>query len=600
MKNGARSLARQPRRAIALAHVVLLVFLLADPASAQFGPVQHDGFLEYQFRVNRAEDSPGTEAHLATWRAHASTWVWQPYILQLDGSLGLTQGKDASSNSEQTSTFVTGGLYANAFARSRFPFRAFFESRDSRAEGGIVERDRVIRTWGFLQQYSPQRGGRLSVEFRNDDLDELIQDGIRRVQNTNSELWQINGSKLFGRNEFRLASSFRDTSRNELMQSEERDMVNLRHRFRTSPRFFIEDTTFFTSERIAYDTRNTQRRFLQFNGMSNWRPDTKKPLLVIGRLIAQGIDAGEQGFESGSENFILTGSANYQFSPKLTLSGNLGVTNMMPDNEPDESEGFQRIRATYRADSTDLGKVQYTWGASGEAGNRKERTNGNDTVQDIAGDFNHTLSRFMALSGGRQLQFSLSQQIAALVDTDDRRGQTLVHSAFLTLNRQNGRMSNYLRLSASDRRAFGDIDGTFQLVTLQGSVRMQVSRKRSWNGGVTLQYNSNSAQMPDEGERDNSAFTYSVNLSFLERDLFKVQELNFLSELRLLSSDFRSNDILDQGIGVDPDRDDASWRNRLDYRIGRLELQLLADVREINNRWMSQVFFTVRRYYGGV
>ena len=104
--------------------------------------------------------------------------------------------------------------------------------------------------------------------------------------------------------------------------------------------------------------------------------------------------------------------------------------------------------------------------------------------------------------------------------------------------------------------------------------------------------------MLNEEERDDTAFTYSVNLSYVERDLFKVPRLNFLSELRLLSSDFRSNDILDQEIGVDPDRDDKSWRNRLDYRVGRLELQLLADVRDINNRWMSQVFFTVRRYYG--
>jgi hypothetical protein len=161
-------------------------------------------------------------------------------------------------------------------------------------------------------------------------------------------------------------------------------------------------------------------------------------------------------------------------------------------------------------------------------------------------------------------------------------------------------MSNYLRLSASDRRANGDRDGTFQLVTLQGSVRMQVSRKRSWNGGITLQYNSNSTTMWDEEERDDSSYTYSANLSYMEFDLFKVRRLNFLSELRLLSSDFRSDDLLDQGIGVDPDRDDKSWRNRLDYRVGRLELQLLADVREINNRWMSQVFFTVRRYYGAI
>jgi hypothetical protein len=605
MVKGARSLDRRTGRAVTLARVVYAAFLISaffvsESASAQFGPVQHDGFLEYQFRINRSEDAPDYTTNLASWRAHASTWVWRPYILQLDGTLGLTRGADKNSDVKQQSSFVTGAFHASAFPRSRFPFRAYFETRDSRVDGGVFERDLVTRTWGFLQQYSPQKGGRLSIDFKQVDTDELLEDGIRRPRNTVSDLWQIHGAKSLGRNEFRLLGSLRDISRNELLQSENRKVLNLRHRFRTSPRFFIEDTTFYSDERIDFDSSNTQRRFLQFNGVSTWRPQTKKPLLVIGRALAQGVDAGPVGFESGSKNFILTGAANYQFSSHVTLSGNIGVTSLVPDDNPDESSAFQRIRATYRSDNFDLGNMVYTWGGSAEAGNRREPNNGDDSIQDIAGNLNHSLSRFVNFTSGRLLQVSFSQQLAALVNTDDINGQTLVHSAFLTLSRQNGRMSNYLRLSASDRRAFGHRDGTFQLVTLQGSARMQLSRKRSWNGGVTLQYNNNSTSMLNEEERDDSAFTYSVNLSYVERDLFKVPRLNFLSELRLLSSDFRSDDILDQGIGVDPDRDDKSWRNRLDYRVGRLELQLLADVRDINNRWMSQVFFTVRRYYGDI
>jgi len=600
MNIGAQGPVRQLRRTIALAGLVLVTQLLPGAATAQLGPIQHDGFLEYQYRLNRSEDGPGYNTNLATWRTHASTFVWQPYILQLDGSLGLTRGRDSNSENSQKTSFVTGSLFANLFPRSHFPFRTFFEARDSRVDGGIFDRNRVTRTWGFLQQYSPIRGGRLSVDFRQVDTDELFEDGLRAPREFVSNIWQVHGSKSLGRNEFRLLSTFRDISRTELMQSEKRNTINLRHRFRTSPRFFVEDTTFFSDERIALDSNDTHRRFLQFNGMSTWRPQTERPLLVIGRALAQGIDAGPSGFESGSTNIILTGSANYQFTRQFTIAGNVGVTTLDPDNLPDESSVFQRLRGLYRADSFGVGRMQYTWGGALEVGNRRQRTNGKDSVQDVAGNFNHSLSRIAMLSGGKQLQVSFSQQVAAVRDTDDLREQSLVHSIFLTLNRQKGRASSYVRLSASDRRGFGDKDGVFQLVTLQGSSRMQVSRNRSWNGGVTLQYNNRSAEMADEEKRDESSFTYSVNLSYIERDLFKVPYLNFLSELRLLSSDFRSSDILDQGIGMDPDRDDKSWRNRLDYRIGRLELQLLADVREINNQWASQVFFSVRRYYGSI
>jgi len=93
MVKGARSLDRQMGRAVALARIAFVAplisaFLISKSASAQFGPVQHDGFLEYQFRINRSEGTPDYTTNLASWRAHASTWVWRPYILQLDGSPG--------------------------------------------------------------------------------------------------------------------------------------------------------------------------------------------------------------------------------------------------------------------------------------------------------------------------------------------------------------------------------------------------------------------------------------------------------------------------------------------------------------------------------
>jgi hypothetical protein len=594
---GARRHNRQPGRAIALALAACLLPL--GVTQAQFGPFQHDGYLEYQYRLNRSEGNPGFDTHLATWRAHASTWVWQPYILQLDGNLGLTRSTDSDGVQRRESSFVTGGLFAQLFPRSHFPFRAYYEARDTRVEGGLFDRDSVSNTWGFLQQYSARRGGRLSIDYRNADTDELFEDGIRAPRKFNSSVWQVNASKAFGKNDFRLLTAFRDLSRQEREQSEKRNTLSLRHRFRTSPRFFIEDTTFFSDERIALDGRDTARRFLQFNGMSTWRPETRRPLMVIMRALAQGADAGPVGLERGTTNLVLTGSANYQVTPNVTLSGIAGLTSADADEAEEENQAFQRLRAMYRSDSIPLGRLQYNWGASGEAGNRRETNGIDETTQDVAGNFSHSLSEVFSFNGGSQLQLSFSQQVAAIRDSQDRDEQSLVHSLFATWSRQLGRSSHYVRLSASDRRLSGDKDDTFQLVTLQGSSRMQVNRNRSLNGGITVQYNSTTATMWDDWERDNSSVTYSANFSYVERDLFKVPRLNFISELRLLSSDFRSNDILDQGIVVDPDRDDASWRNRLDYRVGLLELQLLAEVREINNSWMSQVFLSIRRHYGG-
>jgi len=133
---------------------------------------------------------------------------------------------------------------------------------------------------------------------------------------------------------------------------------------------------------------------------------------------------------------------------------------------------------------------------------------------------------------------------------------------------------------------------------------MRFTRNRSLNGGITLQYSNNVSEMVMDSEMgltdemDNAAFTYGIDLTYRERDLFNVERLNFLSELRLLSRELRSDNFFDQEIGLDAERSDQVWRNELDYTVGKLELRLLTDVREINNRWTSQVFFRVRRYYG--
>jgi hypothetical protein len=96
---------------------------------------------------------------------------------------------------------------------------------------------------------------------------------------------------------------------------------------------------------------------------------------------------------------------------------------------------------------------------------------------------------------------------------------------------------------------------------------------------------------------DNSSVGYSVNLSYSHRDLFEIRNLRFQSELRLLSRDFDNGDEFEEDITVDSKRSDRVWRNEVNYRIGRLEFRLLADLRDIDNRWASSVFLGVRRYY---
>ena len=336
----------------------------------------------------------------------------------------------------------------------------------------------------------------------------------------------------------------------------------------------------------------------QFNGRSNWQPRTKRPLTVTGRMTLRAIESGTDGFESNISSASLIGTAIYQATTRLTLSGNLAVVNSMPEEGADSSSVLQRARASYRGDIIELGRYRYDWGGTLEAGNSRQRSHGEDSVQDGFASLYHGLSRAAQLGAGRQLNFSITQRVSSRADSLDRNEDSLSHTLSASLNRLRGRTSSYVRLSATDRRSTGTRESTFQLVSLQAASRMQVSRKRSLNGGLHVQYSSNSRTDEEDQSMAGSAVSYGANLSYNERDIFSVRNLDFLSELRWFSSEFRNDDMFDRATEILDQRESNFWRNSLYYRVGLLQLQLNANIRESNGSRHHTIYFIVRRYYG--
>lgn len=564
----------------------------------QAAEVRHKGFLEYQYRRFDYQDAPANAVHLATWRADVATWLWQPWILALNGSLGLTATQNARGDSSQGGNLVTGALVANVLPRSPFPFRAFVDSRDSRIESDISALDLRTLSYGFMQQLAPRGGGgRLALEYRHTDSDELYADGARIPRDFSTDHWQLSANKALGRNDLNLLTAVRFTERADTSDSQERQSLSLRHRFRAGPRFFLEDTTFYSDERIELDGMDLARRFAQFNAITTWRPDVGRPLLLTGRALLQGTDSGSSDDMSGAAAAVLTAAASYQWSPNFTLSGNVGAVRNDRDTAEAEDRYFQRLRTTYRADDTDFLGAAYRWSVTAEAANVREST-ASESVRDVGASLEHGLTRTVFARDRYQLQLSLSQQLSTLYTTGHGRERGVLNSAFATFTHHGDQSTSYLRLSATDRRLYGVRRTKFRLANFQLSTRARVGRNRSLNGSVSLQYSRN--DIPDDVffATDNRALSYSANLSFSQRELFAVQRLNLLSEIRWLSSDFQSEDPFDRDFERDTEREDRVWRNRLDYRVGRLEFRLTADLREINGGRSGQVFLQIRRYYG--
>ena len=566
--------------------------------AAQMGPLRHYGYLEYQQQLIQGDELPRLSRNAATWRTHATTWFWRPYILQVEGDLGLTRGLSETSDFEETGTSLSGGIYAQLFPRSRFPLLAFFEQRDSRTDGGPVDRDVISSSWGLRQSLSSERLGNYSLGYRRLNVEESYVDGLDVKGDSISDLLEVTGSKSLGRNRFDFTGSSQDLDRQVEMLKENRRVLNLRHQFNTGPRFIIDDTTFYSDERLFHDGRVRNRRLLQFNGRASWQPQTQRPLRVTGRTVLRATEVGSGGAESSMSSGSLSGTAVYRATDRLTLSGTIAFVESMPEHSENSTSVLQLARASYRGDMIDLGLVNYNWGGTLETGNRRQPGDGENSIQDYAASFDHGITKSSALGLGRRLDINFRQSASARADSLDRRQQNMTHTFSASLNQQRGRTSSYLQVLANDRRTTGFRESSFQIVSLQASSRMRVSRKRSLDGGLSLQYTTNSQTLMDGNRNVGSALSYSANLRYNEQDLFSVNDLDFVSELRLLSSEFQTEDIFDRGLDTTNERDTNYWKNLLTYRIAQLELRLEATVREFDDRRRSRIMFLVRRYYG--
>ena len=582
--------------------VACSVLLLSLPlvVRAQLGPVVIDGYLEYQYRQIGGTGAIDVTGQVGTLRTNLSTYLWRPWILRVNASLGLTETITENADAKQKGTLITGGLRIDLLGESRFPFAAYIDSRDGRVDGDVSNIDVVTRTYGFMQQYVADRGGRYSLDYRRRTTEDIFADGARVSLNSVSDTWQASARKMLGRNQLVLDSLWSDISQTESQQIQNRTRHTLRHQFRPGQNFLLEDTLFFSNERYSVGNFDSMRRFLQFNTITTWRPDTDKPLLIVGRGLLRGIGLSGNGFEEGSKNLSVTGSATYQYSDRIVFAANVGVAAADTDEGDDGSVVYQRLRASYHSRIFDLRSSEYRWGGSTDVGNRSGRNGmaADNSLQDVVLSFNHRLAKRYQLSSGRNLEFRFSQRLTAAADTDKRDLRSATHTVYATVSRQRGQTRSYIRLTATDRRTRGDQRDIFQLVNLQASRSTQSGRYRAWSGGLTLQYGRTARQDSGLEDSDNQTISYSANLNYRHMNLFNVPRLSFNSELALLSSDFMSNEPFENEFDSDRERTDAAWRNRLDYRVGLLQFRLEANVRAVDNFQNSIIFLSIRRYYG--
>lgn len=559
-------------------------------------PVVWSGSIGYDLRLDRVNDEPHKTQHMLTTTLNGVTYVYQPWLAMVSGSVSVTQGRSSGGLDGMVSDdrFITGALRLGLFPRSRFPLEARYEVSDSRTDtslgGGVDYRARTI---AITQRYRPPAG-----EFNlSAGYERRSQDGRSFGEDTQESL-MADFSTRWKRHA--LTASLSRSVNHRGMTDEEVDFrsVVARHNYTPGSELNVETTANWaaTDERLLIGPN--ARRVTQWSSLALWRPN------VQGLTVS----ASARGFnfqseQSGETETLAAGlGASYEVTRNLRLGGAVSATHTTGG----AMTWLGSLNGTYQGDTVRLGEANYSWFTGASAS--QSRTAGL-TDSALSTQLGHALSHAHAIDSGTTVSANLSQTLSVSKSfgdaqvagrAEDGLSRALTHTAGLTWSSASTDRNAYVRLSLSDARQLDGDRAQVSMINLQINGTFEVDRFRSWSADMTVQRVYQNTLVfdllrlqNDPGLLRQITHTASGEISWRQQRVFGVPRLRFQSRLRL-SYDTRSssNELL-----AVSDREDASWENRLDYQIGRLDTSGQVRISRTDGVWYGVVHLRIQRNF---
>jgi hypothetical protein len=564
------------------------VFVLICLASrCAFGQQSVSGYLEYQGRQETRADRGNLNSHYTTLRVDTDSPLWKPWLAHLTMGLGLTYQNTREEEFSQTGTEITGGARLRVLPLSIFPFEAFVERYDSRIEGEVVGPSFAQTTYGFSQLYRPRPGSRYQLRYRHTDREDEGTLFVGRGSNSVEDQITFALNRSFKNQLIDFDSDYTQIEQDNPARSDSRGVNVLRHRYSPGTTFSVD--TLLSDVRSEFEQQLNSNRTEQTQLSSNafWRPQSAKPVLLTGSVLASGFNFSNNGQETENRQLTLSGSSSYQATPSLSWRSSASASESR-NASSSRRNSFLRTGLAYSPSEIGLGKWAYRYSLSGDIAARTD--SGAENAQEVSSGLSHSVRRPFPVAGGAA-GVSLSQQYTFLQDTIDRKQQSLVHTFTSDWSASGAKRTMFLRALASDNRRTDGTGIAFQMVNLQANGSVQATRVSSWTGSASLQWTRNSNDTATSPWLNSG----SANLIYRNERVFRVPLLRFSSELRFVTEDvvlFRAN------VFNESRRETAAWINRFDYRIGRAQVSLRGQISQVDGDDYSLVFLQLRRYFG--
>jgi len=581
-------------------------------------PMRVYGSLAYDGRAGHNAGEATATSHLLTANIGGNTYLYQPWVALVAGSVGLTSSWATGSGAGQSfvvfgdtlandkgvrqEQFLTGTGRVDLFPRSRFPFEMHFERQDSRTDAGLNSSINFQRSnYGFSQRYRPENGSyNLVGLYDHRDQTGL---GFRAKQDSFSTDLNTNWKA----NYLTLGASYNRAHSEGLVDDSRFTTLVGNHTYTPSSALSVNTTANLTRTQ-ELGVAHTDLQVLQLSSVSLYHK-LDSPLTLTGTF--RGLMLREHELDTVADSIGGTLGANYDVNSNLRLTGTVGL-NINRTGSGDSNLLSGSAGAIYQGDMIEFSGFQYNWFTSGNLG--ISATNGvteNDREQAAIVQVGHNISRPWRISPQSVFSLTAGQTLsgARVNSTREQLIRGPLESINTLLNTVSGTFQNtgdgrtaYARASLSDSSEIGGGNAHFQLLNFQLSGNFEFGYGRSLTGDLTYQRTN---QRPSDLRNDPLLAADPVvqtrssgaagEITFRQNQVMGIPRLRFLSRVRL------AQDVLKQPgqlLSI-PDRETRLWENRLDWNIGRLETALELRLSRIDGRRIDSLWFRVQRNFGG-
>lgn len=564
-------------------------------------------------------------ANLQTTQAgnlRAITYVWQPWLAQVMGGLGVTNSKNTYGKNLNKDVSWSGNGELSLMPFSHFPFLAsyFFNNREIVAGTPMLPlgSDNKRSDLKVKQRYRPRTrasdsyisynkvhnvdvssvsgrldriNSRLEVQhdYRSPKTASIF--GIGYSRNTNGGSGQeFNATtKMLANYTKRLKHHYFDvetinTDGEFSNEGTRHNQITAQHKYRPDSLLSVQTSGIVSqSELLSIGQNFSNTRNLQLNSSASWQPDAELPFHVSGSLRGFGSVRDTRSATNSSQSLLGMARVNYAATPNLNyrVSETLGVTRTKNSSTITTVTGGSAI---YNSGDTKLGRAFHKWNASGTVDYHTSSKSSSGSIKSWKAGQGLRLSHRL---GNGAVDYNFNQNLSIKDHGSSSQNGNLVHNGGMVWKPaiKVKSLSGSGSINLVDKRSFGNTLTNLQTANLAANVQ----HKTTVYAGTLL---SGASALWSVHNTGLSSKTFKLRTGYIHPRVFNVAGLSY--SLTADVSKYQTNGARNRANL----RNGYSISQKLEYAVGRFYMKLNGDIIKKSDVKYTLIVLKVGRTFG--